>query len=190
MEPKFINGMGLNADGSPYLGGSFNNTTTSNTSPTSSFDSIEDIAAASRGLGITKVAKPNYVQQVQDNVYGKYVDGNYISPDRIGSGGVTTDETRLWGGRDGYLATGASVAQGLGSLAGAYTGLKGLGMASDKFNFEKGLASTNLANSAKLTNSEIDRRAGVASALAGYNPSQRDAYINKQKENYVSGRLA
>ena len=46
--------------------------------------------------------------------------------------------------------------QALGGLAGAYTGIKQLGLQKDQFNLQKQYAATNLANQAKTVNLQLE----------------------------------
>lgn len=96
-----------------------------------------------------------------------------------------------WMGKGGYLDMGGQLVGALSSGLAAYTGLQELGMAKDKFSFEKDLAKTNMANQASLINTELQNRADVGMALAGntMTPEQRAAAQNKVKSSYVSGNI-
>ena len=72
-----------------------------------------------------------------------------------------------WLGQGGYLQTGAQVVNALSGLAGAYTGIENLGLAKDKFAYEKGLSNVNLANQADLINQQRLNASNVGLALAG-----------------------
>ena len=103
----------------------------------------------------------------------------------------------------GYIGAGAGVLQGLGGLASAYTAYKGLQLAKDQFNYQKGLANRNLANQAKIINNSYDNAAQVAAGMIGggsYNPATDsqgnygmtdqaiiDKYAQKAKEKHVDG---
>ena len=94
--------------------------------------------------------------------------------------------TSLWG-RDGHLSTAGNVLGGVGSLAQAYMANKALGLAKDQFAFEKGLAQTNLANQADLTNEQRMNRGEVGLALAGntMDATQKQAYL----DNITAGNV-
>jgi len=79
--------------------------------------------------------------------------------------GIGSSSTNMFG--DIGLGDLAGVAEGLGSLGGAYTAYKGLGQAEDQFNFEKALANRNLANEGLLINTQIQNAADVGLALGG-----------------------
>ena len=99
--------------------------------------------------------------------------------------------TAGWFGQGGYLDMGGQVLGALSSGLAAYTGLQELGLAKDKFDFEKDLARTNIANQAQLTNTALQNRADVGMALAGntMTPDQRAAEQRKVKASYVSGNI-
>lgn len=67
----------------------------------------------------------------------------------------------------GVLGTGASILQGLGSLAGAYTGYKSLGLAEDQFDFSKAAANRDIANQGQTINNSIQNASDVGLALGG-----------------------
>ena len=92
-----------------------------------------------------------------------------------------------WWGRDGYLSTAGNVFGGIGSLAQAYMANKALGLAKDQIAFEKGLAQTNLANQADLTNEQRMNRGEVGLALAGntMDATQKQAYL----DNITAGNV-
>ena len=108
-----------------------------------------------------------------------------------------------WGNVAGMVGAGAGVLQGLGGLASAYTAYKGLQLAKDQFNYQKGLANRNLANQAKIINNSYDNAAQVAAGMIGggsYNPATDsqgnygmtdqaiiDKYAQKAKEKHVDG---
>jgi hypothetical protein len=102
-----------------------------------------------------------------------------------------------------YIGAGAGVLQGLGNLANAYINYKGLQLAKDQFEYQKGLANRNLANQAKIINNSYDNAAQVAAGMIGggsYNPATDsqgsygmtdqaivDRYVQKAKEQHVDG---
>ena len=108
-----------------------------------------------------------------------------------------------WGNIAGMVGAGAGVLQGLGGLASAYTAYKGLQLAKDQFNYQKGLANRNLANQSKIINNSYDNAAQVAAGMIGggsYNPATDtqgsygmtdqaiiDKYAQKAKEQHVDG---
>jgi len=88
-----------------------------------------------------------------------------------GSGGLQSVVNEGYGAQDaggGFgLGDALDVAQGLGSLASAYTGYKTLGLAEDQFDFEKGLANRNIGTQGQLINQQIQNAADVGLALGG-----------------------
>ena len=108
-----------------------------------------------------------------------------------------------WGDVAGMVGAGAGVLQGLGGLASAYTAYKGLQLAKDQFNYQKGLANRNLANQSKIINNSYDNAAQVAAGMIGggsYNPATDsqgnygmtdqaivDRYAQKAREKHVDG---
>ena len=108
-----------------------------------------------------------------------------------------------WGNTASMIGAGAGVLQGLGGLASAYTAYKGLQLAKDQFNYQKGLANRNLANQSKIINNSYDNAAQVAAGMIGggsYNPTTDsqgnygmtdqavvDKYAQKAKEKHVDG---
>ena len=96
-----------------------------------------------------------------------------------------------WFGKGGYIDTGANVFNALSGVANAYTGYKSLGLAQDEFKFNKGLASTNLANQASLINEQRLKAAKVGNALAGgtMTTAQKQNYLNDIKAGNVSGTI-
>lgn len=67
----------------------------------------------------------------------------------------------------GALGTFGSVAQGLGSLANAYTGYKNYQLAEDQFGFEKAATNRNIANQGLMVNNAYDNANAVGLALGG-----------------------
>jgi len=108
-----------------------------------------------------------------------------------------------WGKALDYIGAGAGLLQGLGGLANAYIAYKGLQLAKDQFEYQKGLANRNLANQAKIINNSYDNAAQVAAGMIGggsYNPATDsqgsygmtdqaivDRYVQKAKEQHVDG---
>ena len=118
---------------------------------------------------------------VFDKTYGKGFQAGANS---------TTPKTG-WFGKGGYIDTGANVFNALSGVANAYTGYKSLGLAQDEFKFNKGLASTNLANQASLINEQRLKAAKVGNALAGgtMTTAQKQNYLNDIKAGNVSGTI-
>lgn len=92
---------------------------------------------------------------------------------------VTSDSLAQLGGTPGVGQDGnglnfgslqgwGSVMGGIGSLAGAWNGLQQVRLAKDQFKFAKGMAETNLANQAAVTNQALrDRRSGRRAVFGG-----------------------
>ena len=100
-------------------------------------------------------------------------------------------------GLAGYISAGAGVLEGLGGLANAYIGLKGLELANDQFDFQTALANRNTANQAKIVNNTYDNAAQVAAGMIGGKDSQGRygytdpaivaKYAAKAKSKHVDG---
>ena len=92
-----------------------------------------------------------------------------------------------WFGRDGYLAGGAAIAQGIGGLANAYTGYKNYQLAQDQFDAEQKYAGANLYNQGTLVNNQIKNAAEVGQSLAGdtMTADQRAAGLAGLASKYV-----
>lgn len=132
-------------------------------------------------------AKPseNYTYGTQQNTQ---VGANIPSFMKSGANIPQANNTGTsWWGKDGYLGTAGNVLGGVGSLAQAYMANKALGLAKDQFAFEKGLAQTNLANQADLTNEQRMNRGEVGLALAGntMDATQKQAYL----DNITAGNV-
>jgi len=93
-----------------------------------------------------------------------------------------------WFGKGGYLDTGAQVVGAAGSLLQGYTALGQLGLAKDKFSFEKGLANRNVFNQGTLANNTMDNQTRVSNALAGntLSASQRNSAIQDTNNRHVN----
>jgi len=93
-----------------------------------------------------------------------------------------------WTGQGGYLQTGSQVMQGLGALAGAYTGYKALGLAKDQFAFTKVAANRDIANQGQIINNQYENANNVGLALAGNNmtSAQKEASRTKTKNRFVN----
>ena len=109
-----------------------------------------------------------------------FMKSGYKMPD-------TNNASTGWWGRDGYLSTAGNVLGGIGALTQAYMAGKALDLQEDQFNFEKGLAQTNLANQADLINEQRRNRGEVGLAMAGstMDDAQRQAYL----DNITAGNI-
>lgn len=87
----------------------------------------------------------------------------------------------------GNLKTGAQVVGALSGLAGAYTGLKSLGLAKKQFGFQKAAANRDIANQAKLINEGRLNAANVGLSLAGGTIS--GAEKAKERERVKAGNV-
>lgn len=76
----------------------------------------------------------------------------------------------------GWLTGGA---QAITGLAGAYTGLKQLGLAEDSFDFQKQAFNTNLENQARLTNEQLRREQAGRNARNPNEVVDLDAYMKQ-----------
>ena len=96
-----------------------------------------------------------------------------------------------WFGSGGYLSTAGQAIGGLGSLLSGYAGIKALGLAEDKFDFEKGLGLANLYNAGTLANEDRMNRAETGLALAGntLTDEQKAARIADVTKNNVRTTL-
>ena len=85
--------------------------------------------------------------------------------------------------------------QALGSLYGAYSGNKQLGLAEDQFKFSKGLASVNLSNQANLVNADLTDRQDLRNldasrnAALGGSPSSTTSTADYLKQFGVKGSI-
>ena len=118
---------------------------------------------------------------------GRMVDGTGT---KLGSSSYSIPDASSdigWWGRDGYLSTAGNVLGGMGALTQAYMAGKALDLQEDQFNFEKGLAQTNLANQADLVNEQRRNRGEVGLAMAGstMDDAQRQAYL----DNITAGNI-
>jgi hypothetical protein len=123
------------------------------------------------------------------NLGGGLFDGVNLS-NSIGLNGVNTNTTQPMlsniGGNTGFNNIGSTsgwntfsnVLGGIQGLAGAFTGLKQLGLAKKQFQWQKGAFDTNLLNQANMVNSQLERR---AAADMGFKGSEADikAYMDK-----------
>lgn len=159
------------------------------------------ISLANSGWDFSKFGTPVKTTEVLNNGnystlgggVGTYTPSGYFSNITALHSQANKNPSSLskWMGKDGYLSTGANVLGALGSLANAYTGLKGLQLAKDQFAFEKGLAQANLANQADLINEQRLNSTNVGLALAGntMTNAQKEAVRNKTLAGNVKGTI-
>lgn len=69
------------------------------------------------------------------------------------------------------------LAQGLGSLAQGYVGIKSLGLAQDQFAAQQDAYRTNLANQAQLTNNALYSQEQSRAAWEGRTPASKEEFI-------------
>lgn len=81
----------------------------------------------------------------------------------------------------GALSSGASA---LGDLFNIYAGIKGLNQSKDMFNFNRGLAKTNLMNQANLTNEQLATRQATRLRSQGLPQDQIDAGVAEFMAKY------
>lgn len=87
----------------------------------------------------------------------------------------------------GALSSGANA---LGNLFNIYAGIKGLNQARDSFNFNRDLATTNLANQANLTNERLATRQGSRLRSQGLSPEEVQAGVAEFMQKYgVKGSI-
>ena len=176
-----------------------------------------DYAAKPKGLASTKTLSYNtntpysvYNKANQENIFGTPFNIDNAAQDSASiasyDAGIVTPHTNLydnmggsqnynpkppsetgWFGRDGYLAGGAAIAQGIGGLANAYTGYKNYQLAQDQFESEKAYAGANLYNQGTLINNQIKNAAEVGQSLAGdtMTADQRAAGLAGLASKYV-----
>jgi len=98
------------------------------------------------------------------------------------------DTSTNWFGKNGYFDTGSQILGGLTSGLAAYTAYKNLGLAQDKFDFEKSATNRNAINEAGLANSLMDRNARIVTEMAGSNMTDADRakYIANRNAEHLS----
>lgn len=122
----------------------------------------------------------------QTNSYNSMASFGMPSPTN-GASGFTPGGIGTGTGTAGGLNLGFNVPTlqlGLGalsSLGGLYTGIKSLGQAQDQFNFQKGLATTNLNNSTQAYNTQLTDQATSRGVAEGQTSGQVQNYINANK---------
>ena len=91
-----------------------------------------------------------------------------------------------WIGRDGYLSTGANVANALSGLAGAYTGWKALKLGEEQFNWQKAAANRDLENQGLAYNTALMDRAAIGARLGGKNEADTAAILAAAEKNKMN----
>ena len=78
----------------------------------------------------------------------------------------------------------------LSNLFNIYSGFKGLNLAEDQFDFNRGLAQTNLQNQSNLTNERLATRQNTRALSRGLSPEQAQAEVAQFMQKYgVSGKI-
>ena len=93
-----------------------------------------------------------------------------------------------WLGRDGYLGTGATVANALSGLAGAYTGWKALKLGEEQFAWQKAAANRDLENQGLAYNTALMDRAAIGARLGGKNETDTAAILAAAEKNKMNTR--
>ena len=93
-----------------------------------------------------------------------------------------------WLGRDGYLSTGANIANSLSGLAGAYTGWKALKLGEEQFNWQKAAANRDLENQGLAYNTALMDRAAIGARLGGKNEADTAAILAAAEKNKMNTR--
>ena len=93
-----------------------------------------------------------------------------------------------WLGRDGYLGTGATVANALSGLAGAYTGWKALKLGEEQFAWQKAAANRDLENQGLAYNTALMDRAAIGARLGGKNEADTAAILAAAEKNKMNTR--
>jgi hypothetical protein len=70
---------------------------------------------------------------------------------------------------------------GIGTIGSLWAGFKQLSLAKEKFNYEKGITDTNLANSIKSYNTALEDRARSRAFTEGRSQDEANAYVEKNK---------
>lgn len=106
----------------------------------------------------------------------------------IGMSGMTTDSTpmsSMFSGAGSQLGMNIPTFQlglgALGSLANIYGGFQANKLAKDQLNFTKDITNTNLNNSIKSYNTQLEDRARSRAAAENRDQSTADAYVEKNK---------
>lgn len=93
-----------------------------------------------------------------------------------------------WLGKDGYLSTGANVANALSGLAGAYTGWKALKLGEEQFAWQKAAANRDLENQGLAYNTALMDRAAIGARLGGKNEADTAAILAAAEKNKMNTR--
>ena len=93
-----------------------------------------------------------------------------------------------WLGRDGYLSTGANVANAFSGLAGAYTGWKALKLGEEQFAWQKAAANRDLENQGLAYNTALMDRAAIGARLGGKNEADTAAILAAAEKNKMNTR--
>ncbi len=103
----------------------------------------------------------------------------------LGKIGIGTKEGQVSGKDLGELLS------GFGGLYGAYQGGQALDQAKDQFDFQKGIANTNLANQAQTINTQLADRQRARIASTGNNNANNtyESLNSYLKNNQVSGKI-
>lgn len=131
-----------------------------NSPPQFNFDSTGTIGSGAGGTGY------NVADYATSGINQGYGSGGF------GMGGGEAAAPGIWqqalDGKFGSLAGWGQFGAGVGSLAQAYLGYKGLGLANEQFDYQKAYANRNLSNQAITANAQLDsyRRARGVSGKA------------------------
>jgi hypothetical protein len=79
------------------------------------------------------------------------------------------------------------IMEGIGSIYSIYAGMKGLKLAKEQFNFQKGMAETNLRNTATAHNATIGDRYAEADRLSGLSGDRSTERYNRARMNTTIG---
>ena len=93
-----------------------------------------------------------------------------------------------WLGKDGYLSTGANIANALSGLAGAYTGWKALKLGEEQFAWQKAAANRDLENQGLAYNTALMDRAAIGARLGGKNETDTAAILAAAEKNKMNTR--
>ena len=93
-------------------------------------------------------------------VQARFMDGSYTDADMALFNGKIDGNNTSWFSGDN-LKTAATGINALTALGNSYLAFKSYGLAKDQFNFQKGLAEKNMANSIKNYNTELAHKAAM-----------------------------
>ena len=148
---------------------------------------LRDLAAKVYFPGSTEITS-----QIMEQMYPTSPNAAHMRPD-YNPGLETGLETGLgtgssWLGRDGYLGTGATVANALSGLAGAYTGWKALKLGEEQFDWQKAAANRDLENQGLAYNTALMDRAAIGARLGGKNEADTAAILAAAEKNKMNTR--